>query len=72
MKIGIICGSHRSNSQSGKVARYIENALLTQGLCDATWLYDLGGNQLPLWDDFILEGFELWKLILSPLSEQLK
>ena len=35
MKIGVICGSHPPQSQSRKVARYIENALLTQGLCDA-------------------------------------
>ena len=48
MKIGIICGSHRPDSQSGKVARHIEKVLLDQGLCDATWLYDLGGNPLPL------------------------
>ena len=68
MKIGIICGSHRSNSQSGKVARYIENALLTQGICDATWLYDLGGNPLPLWDESIWEGDEQWQQILTPLS----
>jgi NAD(P)H-dependent FMN reductase len=72
MKIGIICGSHRPRSQSGKIARYIENALLAQGLCDATWLYDLGGNPLPLWDESIWEGDETWGQILSPLSEQLK
>ncbi|MDG2047918.1 MAG: NAD(P)H-dependent oxidoreductase [Halioglobus sp.] len=72
MKIGIICGSHRSNSQSGKVARYIENALLTQGLCESTWLYELGNNPLPLWDESIWEGDEQWRQILTPLSEELK
>ena len=72
MKIGIICGSHRPHSQSGKISRYIEKALLAQGLCDATWLYDLGGNPLPLWDESIWEGDEQWRQILTPLSEQLK
>lgn len=72
MKIGIICGSHRPDSQSGKVARYIERALLTQGLCDSTWLYDLGGNPLPLWDESIWEGDEQWQKTLAPLSDELK
>ena len=71
MKLGIICGSHRLESQSGKVARYIENALKAQGLCDETWLYDLGGNPLPFWDEAIWEGDEKWQEILSPLSEEL-
>ena len=72
MKIGIICGSHRPHSQSGKIARYIENALLAQDLSDATWLYDLGGNPLPLWDESIWEGDEQWRQILTPLSDELK
>jgi NAD(P)H-dependent FMN reductase len=72
MKIGIICGSHRPESQSGKVARYIEKALLAKGLCDETWLYDLGGNPLPLWDEGIWEGDEQWQNTLAPLSAELK
>ena len=72
MKIGIICGSHRPVSQSGKIARYIESALLSQSLCDETWLYDLGGNPLPLWDETIWEGDKQWQSILKPLSDELK
>lgn len=72
MKIGIICGSHRANSQSGKVARYIENALLVQGLCESTWLYDLADNPLPLWDESIWAGDAQWRQTLTPLSEELK
>jgi len=72
MKIGIISGSHRPASQSGKVARYIEKALQQQGLCDETWLYDLAGNPLPLWDESIWEGNEQWREILTPLSDELK
>jgi NAD(P)H-dependent FMN reductase len=72
MKIGIICGSHRPDSQSGKVARYIEKALLARDLCDATWLYDLGGNPLPLWDEGVWSGDEKWQQTLAPLSEELK
>jgi NAD(P)H-dependent FMN reductase len=72
MKIGIICGSHRPDSQSGRVARYIEKAVLTGGLCDATWLYDLAANPLPLWDEGIWTGDEQWQQTLGPLSEELK
>lgn len=72
MKIGIISGSHRPPSQSIKVARYIETALKQQGLCDDTWLYDLAGNPLPLWDEGVWEGAEQWREILTPLSDELK
>jgi len=71
MKIGVICGSHRPNSESGKVARHIERALLEQSICDAAWLYDLGGNPLPLWDEGIWSGDEQWQATLGPLGEQL-
>ncbi len=71
MKIGIICGSHRPISESGKIARHIEKTLLDNGICDETWLYDLGGNPLPLWDEVIWEGDAQWQERLAPLSEQL-
>ncbi|MBI5041191.1 MAG: NADPH-dependent oxidoreductase, partial [Gammaproteobacteria bacterium] len=41
MKISIISGSHRYNSQSEKVARHVVNSLQQHGLCDATWLFSL-------------------------------
>ncbi len=71
MKIGIICGSHRESSQSEKVARWIERALLDEGHCDETWLYSLANNPLPLWDEGIWEGDPDWKARLAPLSEEL-
>ena len=72
MKIGIICGSHRAQSQSGKVGRHIEQQLLKQGLCEHTWLYDLANNPLPLWHEDIWAGDEQWQSILEPLSTELK
>lgn len=71
MRIGIICGSHRPDSQSGKVARYIDRALRDQGICDSTWIFDLAGNPLPLWDEGVWSGDEKWQHMLKPLSEQL-
>ena len=71
MKIGIICGSHRADSQSGRIARHIESILQTRQLCEETWLYDLAGNPLPFWDEGIWSGDPQWQEILTPLSESL-
>ena len=71
MKIGIISGSHRNNSQSEKIARHIDKELLAQGVCDETWLYSLAGNPLPLWDEGIWSGDEQWQATLAPLSDAL-
>jgi len=72
MKIGIICGSHRPQSQSGKIGRHIEQELLKQGLCEQTWLFNLADSPLPLWDEGVWNGEEQWKSILDPISEELK
>jgi NAD(P)H-dependent FMN reductase len=71
MKISIISGSHRSNSQSEKVSRYIQRTLEEQGLSDETWLCLLAGNPLPLWDEGIWESDPDWMARLQPVSEQL-
>lgn len=72
MKIGIICGSHRNASQSGKISKHIEQELLRQNICQETWLYDLADNPLPLWDEGIWSGDKEWQERLAPLSAQLK
>ncbi|MFN2309339.1 MAG: NADPH-dependent FMN reductase [Gammaproteobacteria bacterium] len=71
MQIGIISGSHRQASQSEKVARHIEDSLKQHGLCEATWLFSLAGNPLPLWDQGIWDGDPDWKARLEPLSQAL-
>ena len=71
MKISIISGSHRKASQSEKVARFVQQTLEGEGLCDETWLYTLAGNPLPLWDESIWEGSTEWAERLGPISEQL-
>jgi len=71
MKISIISGSSRENSQSEKVARYIQATLKEKALCDDAWLYSLKGNPLPLWDESIWDGDTEWQKRLQPVSEQL-
>lgn len=71
MKITIISGSHRQPSQSMKVAQTIEKTLLDEKICDETWICELGGNPLPLWDESIWEGNPEWQERLAPISKQL-
>ena len=70
MKVAIICGSHRDNSQSAKVARHIQNTLQSE-YSEQTWLFDLGGNPLPLWDQGVWDGDEAWKERLQPIKQEL-
>lgn len=70
MKISIINGSHRENSQSLKVAKYIQT-LLDGGLSEQSWLFSLAGNPLPLWDEGVWDGVAKWQELLKPLKEQL-
>ena len=70
MKITIISGSHRENSQSGKVARHIQQTL-ENGICEQTWLFDLASNPLPLWDQGVWDGDARWVELLTPIREQL-
>lgn len=71
MKISIISGSHRKVSQSEKVARYIQQTLESQGICENTWLFSLAGNPLPLWDETIWEDNPDWNQRLGPISSEL-
>ena len=70
MKISIISGSHRQNSQSGKVARYIHRELQA-GLVEESWLLDLGKTPFPLWDESIWNGDPQWEKTLAPARAQL-
>lgn len=72
MKITIVSGSHRLNSQSRKVADHIEATLLDENICDETEIYSLEGNPLPLWDQGIWEGEEKWETLLAPLRNTLQ
>lgn len=70
MKIAIICGSHRENSQSMKVAEHVKQTL-EKGICDNAWIYSLAGNPLPLWDQGVWDGDEKWDRLLPGIREEL-
>lgn len=71
MKISIICGSHRENSQSSKIAKVIEQRLLSEGHANDVYLFDLANNPLPLWEEKIWDGDEQWQALLAPISAEL-
>ena len=71
MKISIISGSHRSPSQSEKVARYLEKTLLGDFDDIEPWVYTLANNPLPLWDQTVWENSEQWNQLLAPTRQQL-
>ena len=72
MKIAIISGSHRINSQSEKVSRVIEKMLIDKDQNIDTWLFNLAGNPLPLWEEDIWNKDPAWEKLLNPIREALQ
>jgi len=70
MKITIICGSHRENSQSTKVAKHYQKEILN-GICDEAPIIDLANNPLPLWDEGLWNDDEKWNTLLAPYRKNL-
>ncbi|NBW80942.1 NADPH-dependent oxidoreductase [bacterium] len=71
MKVGIISGSHRKNSQSIRVARWIEKRLSQLGLSQATSVLELATANIPLWDEGTWSGEERWKNAWDAHSREL-
>lgn len=68
MKIGLIIGSHRKDSQSARVGRFLETALTSRsGL--HTWTLDLGKTPLPLWDESLWSNGPQWSAIPALKAE---
>jgi len=71
VKISIVTGSHRKDSQSGKVGKYLEKRLLELDLCEKTYLLDLGNHEIPFWDEGVWQGEEKWQTIWKPIEAEL-
>ncbi len=70
MKTGIISGSHRPQSQSETVSRYIDQRLHDSTWCESSWLLTLADNPLPFWDESVWSGGGAWEQQLPALREQ--
>ena len=71
MKISIVAGSHRHESESARVARYIQGTLRTIG-ADHTYLLSLSDNPLPLWDEGAWGDDPKWASLWSPIAAELR
>jgi NAD(P)H-dependent FMN reductase len=72
MKIAIICGSHRKESQSEKIGRYAAAQLREQGIAEETFVYSLADNPLPLWDEDLGSDDPKWRDTLGKLTAELE
>ena len=73
MTIGIIVGSHREESQSTKIGKYLENLLKKNHSDVETAVVDLRLNPLPLWSEDMWSGDnndvkETWAKVSKPLK----
>ena len=71
MKVGIISGSHRINSQSIKIARWIETRFNSLALTQRVYTLELATANIPFWDEGMWNGEEKWKSIWSKHSTEL-
>lgn len=73
MRFGVIVGSHRKNSQSTKVSKFVLSELKKLHPESTAFVLDLHENPLPLWDEsrWADDGKlkKLWNPIASELSE---
>lgn len=71
MHFFVVTGSHRPESQSGKIGRYVEHLVAKQHPGVETTHLDLGRTPMPLWDESLWtdspQGFESW----FPISQRL-
>lgn len=72
MRIVVISGSHRKNSQSEKVSRYIINRQIATHSQSKAELINLANNPIPLWDESMDVKKEPWKSHLQPSLELLQ
>lgn len=70
MKIAIIAGSHRHESQSARIGRYIEADAKKLG--HTTSFLSLADNPFPFWDEGMWSNDEKWAKIWGPHSQEIK
>jgi NAD(P)H-dependent FMN reductase len=70
LKISIIAGSHRHESESARVGSHIEKVLHGLGVT-TTYTLDLAGNPLPLWDEGAWAGEERRSNVWGPIEAEL-
>ena len=72
MKISIISGSHRKNSQSKKISNFLNNNLLNIKPKLNTFSLDLADKLLPLWSTDKKNGKGVWGQTWNSISDNFK
>ncbi len=72
MKISIIAASHRKNSQSNKVSRFLLNSLSSLEPELDTFLLDLADAALPMWSPEKKEGKGVWGETWNSISDNFR
>jgi NAD(P)H-dependent FMN reductase len=70
MKISIIAGSHRAESQSDRVASYIRSTLDARNV--SAEVISLSQNPLPLWDEGVWGSDSKWEGLWTPIAKKLQ
>lgn len=73
IKMTIVCGSHREQSESYRVGQIVQN-FLTQKKEDnlvEVDILNLGGNPLPLWDEDFWSDSPKWSSLWGSISQRL-
>lgn len=72
MHVTLISGSHRSNSQTSRVAHYLSRRLSQLRTGVASDIIDLAANPLPLWDERAWQPDSELQQLWKPYSDKLK
>lgn len=72
MHIVLVSGSHRQNSQSLRIARYLTARLSIAEPTTTTDILELTGNPLPLWDESMWQAGSALQQQWSPYSQRLQ
>jgi len=70
VKITLISGSHRTQSESARVSRYIESRVKSLISADS-FRFELTNNPLPMWDESIWDDGEVWKTSWLPVADEI-
>lgn len=72
MHIAIVVGSHRKDSQSGRVGKYIAQDLVRIDPAVTVDTIDLAGNPLPLWDESVWQGDSPLAALWKPCRDRMR
>ncbi len=72
MNIAIIIGSHRTDSQSSRVGKYIAEDLAGIDPAVGVDTIDLAGNPLPLWDESVWQADSQLAALWKPLRDRMR